>query len=76
MNIEDGKKKGKGKMPGSPILAPKGNIKGIGPMGQYSGGLDPLVVKPTAGIGPRRMAPTILRGFGTDGASRGRGKRG
>jgi hypothetical protein len=59
MNIQDGKKK---RMPGSPILAPKGNVKGIGPMGIYTGGLDPTVVKPTPGIGPRRMAPVILRG--------------
>jgi hypothetical protein len=75
MQLEDGKKKGKGKMPGSPILAPKGNIKGIGPLGQFTGGLDPLVVKPTPGISSRRMAPTILRGYGTDSAPRGRGKR-
>lgn len=70
MNIDDGKKSRKGRMPSSPIKAPQGNVKGIGKLGQYNGGLDPLVVKPTPGIGPRRMAPTILRGYGTDSAGR------
>lgn len=54
----------KKKMPGSPILAPKGNVKGIGRLGQFTGGLDPLVVGPKSNLPPRRMAPTILRGPG------------
>lgn len=76
MNIDDAKKARRSKMPSAPIKAPQGNIKGIGKMGQYTGGLSPLVVKPTPGISERRMAPTILRGYGTDAAraSRGRGK--
>ncbi len=58
---EQDKKSGKKKMPGSPILAPKGNVKGIGKMGQYTGGLNPLVVKPQPGLGVRRTAPVIMR---------------
>jgi hypothetical protein len=61
MNIEDGKKRSKGS--NIPVFkAPQGNVKGIGKMGQYTGGLDPTVVKPTPGVRPGQMAATILRG--------------
>jgi hypothetical protein len=44
--------------------APGGNVKGIGKTGQFTGGLSPTVVAPKAGLSPRRVAPTILRGPG------------
>jgi hypothetical protein len=77
MDLSDKKtsKKAGGKMPSSPIKAPQGNIKGIGKLGEYTGGLDPLVVKPTPGISPRRMAPTIFRGYNMDSRQmKGRGR--
>ncbi len=54
-------------MQGSPTLAPQGGVigkgksKGITKLGNYLGGLDPLVVKPTPGVGPNQMASTIFR---------------
>lgn len=60
-----------GRMPSSPIKAPQGNVKGIGKMGQYTGGLDPLMVAPQPGLAPRRVAPTALAGYNIDSARRG-----
>jgi hypothetical protein len=74
MNQQDAKKSGKRRMPSAPIKAPQGNVKGIGKMGQYTGGLSPLVVAPQPGLAPRRVAPTIMRGYNNDGL-RGRGGR-
>jgi hypothetical protein len=68
-NDQDAKKPAKrGKMPSSPIKAPQGNVKGIGPLGQYNGGLSPSVVKPVPGLSPRRVAPTIFRIGAIDGS--------
>jgi len=59
---EDSKKKSKLK-PNNirPLQAPQGNVKGIGKLGIYTGGLTPLVVSPQPGLGPRRVAPAIFR---------------
>jgi hypothetical protein len=60
MELEDGRKRKK--MPGSPILAPKGFTKGAGgKMGQYTGGLAPGVVKSIPGVKNGRVAAVILR---------------
>lgn len=77
MDEQDAKKTSKrGKMPSAPIKAPQGNVKGIGKMGQYTGGLSPLVVAPQPGLAPRRVAPTIFRGYGTDSAAKSGSRRG
>jgi hypothetical protein len=57
-------KRGIAKMP--VCRAPQGNVKGIGPLGIYTGGLTPLVVAPKPGLSPRRVAPTIFRGYNSD----------
>ncbi len=57
-----------------PFQAPKGNVKGIGKLGIYTGGLSPLVVSPQPGLAPRRVAPAIFRGYGTDSRSKNNGK--
>jgi hypothetical protein len=72
MNEQDRKKK---KMPDAPIRAPQGNVKGIGKMGQYTGGLSPLVVAPQPGLAPRRVAPAIFSSYGTDGRGKSGGKK-
>ena len=57
-------KRGIAKMP--VCVAPQGNVKGIGRMGQYTGGLVPLVVKPVPGLSPRRTTVAIFSGYGID----------
>jgi hypothetical protein len=64
---QDGKskpKRGKALMP--VIKAPQGNVKGIGKMGIYTGGLTPLVVGPISGLAPRRVSIAIGRVSGND----------
>jgi hypothetical protein len=53
--------KKRGKMPSAPIKAPGGNIKGIGPLGTFEGGLVPLVVDPKYGPNPK-PAKSIIKG--------------
>lgn len=67
--MEDAQKKSRrGKMPGSPILGSKGFTKNAGgKLGEYTGGLTPGIVKPVAGLPERRVAPTIFRGYNSDG---------
>lgn len=69
---QDGKgnKRGKAKWP--VIKAPQGNVKGIGKMGIYTGGLTPLVVAPQSGLAPRRVSIAVGRITGNDGMRRKR----
>jgi hypothetical protein len=58
---QDRSKSRRGKTQWPVIKAPQGNVKGIGKMGIYTGGLTPLVVAPQSGLRPRQVAPAIGR---------------
>lgn len=61
MNINDAKKSPRRGNNIPVFKAPQGNVKGIGKMGIYTGGLSPTVVKPTPGLrGPAQVAGAIL----------------
>jgi len=59
-----GPKRGKALMP--VVKAPQGNVKGIGKLGIYTGGLSPLVVAPQPGLRPRRVSVAIGRVSGNN----------
>lgn len=61
-------KKKAGKMP-VPFKAPTGYVKGIGPKGQYLGGLQPGIIG-----GPKLSNPaaTIMKGWVSNSKSRGK----
>lgn len=62
-DTSDKKKPPKPKKPGkqAPYVAPQGHVKGIGPKGQYLGGLQPGVIGPPMLSNPSMMS-VILRG--------------
>jgi len=64
--MEQDKKSKRGKSYVPVTKAPQGNVKGIGKMGQYIGGLMPTVIGPIPGVGARRIAPLIGRITGND----------
>lgn len=57
MELQDKKRKS-GKTP--PIKAPARNVKGIGPLGQFEGGLTPTIVNPKYGPANGRMIGNII----------------
>jgi hypothetical protein len=57
----DDKKKNKSKMPDAPIRAPYGNIKGIGKMGPFTGGVQPGTWAPTPGVS--NPVATFMKGW-------------
>jgi hypothetical protein len=49
-----------GKVPSAPIKAPARNVKGIGKMGQFEGGLTPTVINPKYGRSNGSLSSEIL----------------
>jgi hypothetical protein len=62
-------KKKRRKMPSAPIKSPGGNVKGIGPLGQFTGGGSPTMTPSLPG-NPQPLQ-TFMRGY----SSAPKGKR-